>query len=160
MQTCDGCHDGKEEELLFPALEARGVSCAGAATAVMGQEHRQGRECIDAMLLAIGTIQDKVTILNLGTDEYVEVNDSIRCIVDHLGIDPMPDCAHPISIGVGAAQAALPSGEVVGGKPAGERVFEQHLPSGVGVVAGIEVGRGGRKSDLRDQLQRGGVGDH
>jgi UDP-glucose 4-epimerase len=46
------------------------------------------QDCIDAMLLAIGVVQDKVSILNLGTDEYVEVNDSIRCIVDHLGISP------------------------------------------------------------------------
>jgi UDP-glucose 4-epimerase len=46
------------------------------------------QDCIDAMLLAIGKVEDKVTILNLGTEEYVEVNDSIRCIVDHLGIDP------------------------------------------------------------------------
>jgi len=46
------------------------------------------QDCIDAMLLAIGTVHEKVTILNLGTDEYVEVNDSIRCIVDHLGISP------------------------------------------------------------------------
>ena len=46
------------------------------------------QDCVDAMLLAIGQVEDKVSILNLGTDEYVEVNDSIRCIVDHLGIDP------------------------------------------------------------------------
>jgi UDP-glucose 4-epimerase len=46
------------------------------------------QDCVDAMLLAVERIADKVTILNLGTDEYVEVNDSIRCIVDHLGISP------------------------------------------------------------------------
>src|SRR6188768_1011418 len=46
------------------------------------------QDCIDAMLLAIQTVPDKVSILNLGTDEYVEVNDSIRCIVEHLGINP------------------------------------------------------------------------
>lgn len=46
------------------------------------------QDCVDAMLLAIETVPDKVSILNLGTDEYVEVNDSIRCIVEHLGINP------------------------------------------------------------------------
>lgn len=46
------------------------------------------QDCIDAMLLTIERATDKVTILNLGTDEYVEVNDSIRCIVEHLGISP------------------------------------------------------------------------
>ncbi|MCC7371976.1 MAG: NAD-dependent epimerase/dehydratase family protein [Chloroflexi bacterium] len=46
------------------------------------------QDCIEAMLLAIDTVTDKVAIFNLGADEYIEVNDSIRCIVDQLGIDP------------------------------------------------------------------------
>jgi UDP-glucose 4-epimerase len=46
------------------------------------------QDCIDAMLHAVEHVADKVTILNLGTDEYVEVNDSIRAIVEHLGISP------------------------------------------------------------------------
>jgi UDP-glucose 4-epimerase len=50
------------------------------------------QDCVDAMLLAITRLTDpaadKVTILNLGTDEYVEVNDSIRAIVEYLGINP------------------------------------------------------------------------
>jgi UDP-glucose 4-epimerase len=40
------------------------------------------------MLLAIERAHDKVNIFNLGTDEYCDVNDSIRWITGHLGLDP------------------------------------------------------------------------
>lgn len=46
------------------------------------------QDCIDAVLTAIENAHDKVNILNLGTDEYCEVNDSIGWITSHLGIDP------------------------------------------------------------------------
>jgi UDP-glucose 4-epimerase len=46
------------------------------------------RDCIDAMLLAIEQDSEKVSIYNLGTDEYCEVNDSIRWITGHLGLGP------------------------------------------------------------------------
>ena len=46
------------------------------------------QDCIDSMLMAIEKAQDKVNIFNLGTDEYCEVNDSIRWISKHLGLDP------------------------------------------------------------------------
>lgn len=45
-------------------------------------------DCIDAMLLAMEKASDKVNIFNLGTDEYCEVNDSIRWITEHLGLTP------------------------------------------------------------------------
>ena len=46
------------------------------------------QDCLDAMLLAIESAHGKVNILNLGTDEYCEVNDSIRWICGHLGLNP------------------------------------------------------------------------
>ncbi|MBL7084035.1 MAG: NAD-dependent epimerase/dehydratase family protein [Candidatus Aminicenantes bacterium] len=46
------------------------------------------QDCIDSMFMAIEKAQDKVNIFNLGTDEYCEVNDSIRWISEHLGLDP------------------------------------------------------------------------
>ena len=46
------------------------------------------QDCIDSMLMAIEKAQYKVNIFNLGTDEYCEVNDSIRWISEHLGLDP------------------------------------------------------------------------
>jgi UDP-glucose 4-epimerase len=46
------------------------------------------QDCVDAMLLAIESARGKVNIFNLGTDEYCEVNDSIRWICAHLGLKP------------------------------------------------------------------------
>lgn len=60
---------------------------------VLGDGHQRKsylyiQDCIDAMLTAIRTSQARVNILNLGTDEYCEVNDSIGWITAHLGIAP------------------------------------------------------------------------
>ncbi len=49
------------------------------------------RDCIDAMLIAIGKPKGKVNIFNLGVDEYCQVNDSIGWICDHLGVKPELD---------------------------------------------------------------------
>jgi len=45
-------------------------------------------DCIDGMLLSIEKAQDKLNILNLGTDEYCEINDSARWISEYLGLNP------------------------------------------------------------------------
>lgn len=45
----DKCHHGKEEELLFPAMEETGVSKEGGPIAVMLSEHNQGRGHIKGM---------------------------------------------------------------------------------------------------------------
>jgi hemerythrin-like domain-containing protein len=42
----DKCHHGKEEEFLFPALEAAGVSREGGPIGVMLSEHEQGRQLV------------------------------------------------------------------------------------------------------------------
>jgi hemerythrin-like domain-containing protein len=49
----DKCHHGKEEELLFPALETIGVSHKGGPIEVMLHEHQQGREYVRIMADAI-----------------------------------------------------------------------------------------------------------
>ncbi|MEM9256546.1 MAG: NAD-dependent epimerase/dehydratase family protein [Pseudomonadota bacterium] len=46
------------------------------------------QDCIDAMLLAIQKSEQRVNIFNLGTDEYVEVVDSIASMTSHLELDP------------------------------------------------------------------------
>lgn len=46
------------------------------------------QDCVDAILLAMEKAQDKVNVLNLGTDEYCEVNDSVGWICEALGITP------------------------------------------------------------------------
>jgi hemerythrin-like domain-containing protein len=45
----DGCHHSKEEDHLFPAVEAKGVPRAGGPTGVMLHEHELGRKAIAGM---------------------------------------------------------------------------------------------------------------
>jgi len=45
----DKCHHGKEEEFLFPGLEAAGIPNEGGPIGVMLGEHRKGREFIAGM---------------------------------------------------------------------------------------------------------------
>jgi len=42
----DKCHHGKEEKLLFPALEVEGVAREGGPIGVMLSEHEQGRKLV------------------------------------------------------------------------------------------------------------------
>ena len=46
------------------------------------------QDCMNAMLLAIERAVEPVNILNLGTEEFCEVNDSIRWITERLGVSP------------------------------------------------------------------------
>jgi UDP-glucose 4-epimerase len=60
---------------------------------VLGNGHQKKsylyvQDCIDAMLCAIRESQENVNIFNLGTNEYCEVNDSIRWICTYLGHNP------------------------------------------------------------------------
>ncbi len=45
----DRCHHGKEEDLLFPALEASGIHREGGPVGVMLMEHTHGRNLVRAM---------------------------------------------------------------------------------------------------------------
>jgi UDP-glucose 4-epimerase len=46
------------------------------------------QDCVEAILTAIEKCHGKVTILNLGTDEYCQVSDSIHWICEELGVTP------------------------------------------------------------------------
>ncbi len=46
------------------------------------------QDCIDAMLTVVERVDGKVSVFNLGTDEYCEVNDSIGWISEELGVHP------------------------------------------------------------------------
>jgi UDP-glucose 4-epimerase len=46
------------------------------------------QDCIDAILCVIAKATARVNIYNLGTDEYCEVNDSVRWITERLGLSP------------------------------------------------------------------------
>jgi UDP-glucose 4-epimerase len=46
------------------------------------------KDCIKAMLTVIQKANDSVNIYNLGTDEYCEVNQSVKWICEYLGLNP------------------------------------------------------------------------
>lgn len=54
----DACHHGKEEDLLFPELEARGMSREQGPIAVMLFEHQQGRALVGQMADALPGARD------------------------------------------------------------------------------------------------------
>lgn len=46
------------------------------------------KDCVDAMLHAMRTSNERVNIFNVGTDEYCEVTDSISWITQRMGVTP------------------------------------------------------------------------
>jgi len=54
----DACHHGKEEELLFPGLEAEGMPRDSGPIAVMLYEHDLGRAFVRAMASSIDASKD------------------------------------------------------------------------------------------------------
>ncbi len=54
----DACHHGKEEDLLFPELEARGMPKHEGPIAVMLFEHKQGRALVGQMAQALSVAGD------------------------------------------------------------------------------------------------------
>lgn len=48
----DQCHHGKEEDILFPLLESRGMPRSGGPIGVMLHEHEQGRALVKQMIEA------------------------------------------------------------------------------------------------------------
>ena len=87
----DRCHHGKEEELLFPALEEVGVSREGGPIGVMLKEHQQGRDHVANMKAALIGYRDgdrgaagdfvhharaTITLLN----QHIEKEKTCRCL--------------------------------------------------------------------------------
>lgn len=60
---------------------------------ILGDGHQKKsylyvKDCMEAILTVIRNANEKVNIFNLGTDEFVEVNDSVRFICGKLGVTP------------------------------------------------------------------------
>lgn len=60
---------------------------------ILGNGHQRKsylyvKDCMEAILTVIRNANEKVNIYNLGTDEYCEVNDSVRYICGKLGVTP------------------------------------------------------------------------
>jgi len=71
----DKCHHGKEEEFLFPALEAAGVPRDGGPIGVMLNEHEQGRKLVarlkDAVTSYTSGNKTAAVSVQLTANEYV-----------------------------------------------------------------------------------------
>ena len=60
---------------------------------ILGDGHQKKsylyvKDCMEAILTVVRNAKEKVNIYNLGTDEYVEVNDSVRFICGKLNVNP------------------------------------------------------------------------
>lgn len=53
----DQCHHCKEEQVLFPALEAHGIPTEGGPVGMMLQEHEEARSLVRAMMDALARIE-------------------------------------------------------------------------------------------------------
>lgn len=78
-QFTDACHHGKEEDLLFPELEAHGMPTHGGPIAVMLEEHRIGRTLVGRMAESVDVLRaardgdEEVTRLTRTARDYVEL---------------------------------------------------------------------------------------
>ncbi len=70
----DAFHHAKEEDLLFPALEERGIQRDGGPIAVMLMEHARGREFVKQMADALAGVKNEAEAareqLILAADEF------------------------------------------------------------------------------------------
>jgi hemerythrin-like domain-containing protein len=73
----DKCHHGKEEELLFPALEQIGVNREKGPIGVMLREHQLGRECVQKMKAAFSQFK---------TGEPRAAKDFVRSARDYMSL--------------------------------------------------------------------------
>lgn len=78
----DKCHHGKEEELLFPALEQIGVGREKGPIGVMLKEHQQGREYVQKMKAAIS--QFKAGVASAAVDFTRSARDYILLLDQHI----------------------------------------------------------------------------
>ncbi len=78
----DKCHHGKEEQFLFPALEAAGIPKTGGPLGVMLGEHEHGRELIRQIAAAWQKYQsgDRAAAAGL----IVSARDYIALLNDHI----------------------------------------------------------------------------
>ncbi len=58
VEYADGCHNHKEEQHLFPLIEARGIPRQGGPLAVMLQEHEQSRQLLARLAPMMEAVAD------------------------------------------------------------------------------------------------------
>ncbi len=79
----DACHHTKEEDLLFPALESRGIPRDGGPISVMLQEHQLARVCTRQMGEVLEAAEreepDAANRLHAAAHQYIDL------LTDHIG---------------------------------------------------------------------------
>jgi hemerythrin-like domain-containing protein len=78
----DRCHHGKEEDLLFPAMEAAGIPREGGPIGVMLMEHVQGRALIQRMGAAVDSLREADP--NAPTEFVGAGRDYVRLLSQHI----------------------------------------------------------------------------
>lgn len=78
----DKCHHGKEEEFLFPALEAAGIAREGGPVGVMLHEHEQGRKLVAKLKRAVSGLRTGDQSAAAGIAETG--NQYIALLTDHI----------------------------------------------------------------------------
>jgi UDP-glucose 4-epimerase len=72
----------------FKMLSADPLSIRVLGNGKQRKSYLYVQDCIDAIFVAIERARDSVNILNLGTEEYCAVDDSLGWICDTLGVQP------------------------------------------------------------------------
>ena len=70
-QFADSCHHSKEEDILFPLLEQRGIPRDGGPIGVMLNEHVIGRDCVGRMDYAAGASPPDDKAFATAANEYI-----------------------------------------------------------------------------------------
>ena len=78
----DKCHHGKEEDILFPALEAKGIPREGGPIGIMLSEHEQGRRYVKAISEAIDLYRRCVE--EARERIYENINSYINLLTQHI----------------------------------------------------------------------------
>ncbi len=60
----DSCHHGKEEDVLFPAIEEKGIPKEGGPIGMMLEEHDVGRSFVKGLSEAVKNNDDKAIVEN------------------------------------------------------------------------------------------------
>jgi len=66
----DHCHHGKEEDILFPLLQERGIPVEGGPIGVMLSEHELGRDCVRRMDDAVARGDDGNEEFSVAASQY------------------------------------------------------------------------------------------
>ncbi|MDD3620473.1 MAG: hemerythrin domain-containing protein [Desulfobulbaceae bacterium] len=78
----DKCHHGKEEDFLFPALEAAGVPREGGPIGVILKEHEKGRELVSRLKDSLA--DDKSEGASTGAEIQAIVSEYVVLLSQHM----------------------------------------------------------------------------